>query len=672
MVPVAAVGAGPVPSVDDLLQLPFQDVLAVRIRSAGKREEEIRDIPASVTIVTRQEIERYGWVTFEEVLRNVPGFYLLDNIEDRYIGTRGAAGGGVQFLVNGISQHPSLQKTLTGTEIARLDIPVESIDRIEVIRGPMSVIYGNNAFQGVINVVTNAIDQSGPRASASLGTHQSGRLFGRAGAVFEDGFIVLNAGGYQTGGLTGAYADMMGPGQLAALSPAMHRTMDGDMDQRQGSLDLSAQWQGWQANVRLNRRDYGLYAFSPPFDQGTRVQLDTLHASLGYSHRFSDDLGLKITGIYSTERYNAYQIDLLFPGFGGDQRQDSRRAELEMDLHWRPTASLDAIAGYRLLHIDGVENRPSIPPLIDDRIELAPVTTHDLFAQVSWRIAEPLRLIGGVRVSLLPDAYRQMRRQRTDPVPVLLSVANDDPTQINGQIALLWTPRPDQVLKLSWGTASQDTDQINVPEPERIHTLEANYTLTRPRWMLTAGLFQNRLSQLVRTIQRVDPQTDLYITVDDNSGRWRTRGLELIAEARPLQGLNISASLTWQQTEDKNTGVDPGYSPALLGKLKASWSHGPMTYAAYAHYVDGMDADWDFVTGAEPGVVRRIGEPVPGYWNLGLNLRWDPTGPGPYAALNVSNLLDGENRYPANELTDFERGLIGPGRIVTATIGYAF
>ena len=116
-------------------------------------------------------------------------------------------------------QHPSLQKTLTGTEIARLDIPVESIDRVEVIRGPMSVIYGNNAFQGVINVVTNAIDENGSRASVSLGTHQSGRLFGRVGTVFEDGFVVLNAGGYQTGGLTGAYADMMGPGAARGAEP---------------------------------------------------------------------------------------------------------------------------------------------------------------------------------------------------------------------------------------------------------------------------------------------------------------------------------------------------------------------------------------------------------------------------------------------------------------------
>ena len=108
--------------------------------------------------------------------------------------------------------------------------------------------------------------------------------------------------------------------------------------------------------------DYGVYAFSPPFDEGTRIRLDTLHASLGHVHQFNDDLGLRITGTYSTEHYDAYQFDFRLPEVSGDQQQQSRRWELEVDLHWRPTSNLDAIAGYRLLHIDAVQNQVDIPP----------------------------------------------------------------------------------------------------------------------------------------------------------------------------------------------------------------------------------------------------------------------------------------------------------------------
>ncbi|MGD8498535.1 MAG: TonB-dependent receptor, partial [Chromatiales bacterium] len=271
-----------------------------------------------------------------------------------------------------------------------------------------------------------------------------------------------------------------------------------------------------------------------------------------------------------------------------------------------------------------------------------------------------------------PSAYRYDRVDNRSGETVRRVTRPEGPTALNGRVAALWSPTPEQVVKLIWGSASQDGADADFAELERIETLELSTTLTRSRWMLSASLFQNDISSIARTIQVLDPQTGDYESFDDNSGRWRTRGVELILDARPLPELNLSGSLTWQQTEDRRGPVDPGYSPALLAKLKADWRRGPMTYAVFAHYVDEMDADWDFVTGPDQGVTARIGESVPGYWGLGLNLRWDPAGPGPYADLNVSNLLDVEIRYPANELTDFERGLIGPGRTVALTAGYAF
>jgi len=102
---------------------------------------------------------------------------------------------------------------------------VESIDRVEVIRGPMSVISGNNAFLGVVNVVTNEIERNGPRISLSYGSRDSGRLFARLGAESDKGFVVLNAGAYRSDGLDAVYADMMGPNQLARLARTFFRAM---------------------------------------------------------------------------------------------------------------------------------------------------------------------------------------------------------------------------------------------------------------------------------------------------------------------------------------------------------------------------------------------------------------------------------------------------------------
>ena len=75
--------------------------------SASKRPETVADIPASVTVITRRDLERMGYPNLDEVLRNVPGLYLVDNYEDQLIGVRGGIGGGIQFLVNGVPRHPT-------------------------------------------------------------------------------------------------------------------------------------------------------------------------------------------------------------------------------------------------------------------------------------------------------------------------------------------------------------------------------------------------------------------------------------------------------------------------------------------------------------------------------------------------------------------------------------
>lgn len=388
----------------NLLDLPFDDLLRVEIRSAGKRDEQIRDIPASVTILTREEIERYGWITFEELLRNVPGFFILDTIDERLIGSRGTVGGGVQLLVNGVPQHQTRQKALTLPEIAQMNIPVESIDRIEVIRGPMSVIYGNNAFLGVINVVTNKIGRNGPRVSASYGSRDSGRLFARLGTQTHDGFIVLNAGGYRTDGLDGAYADMMGPAQLAWLVPGMHSSLDGDVPQRDVSLDLSAGWGEWTADLRYTEKDYGVYLFTPSFENGNQPRLTTWHAALGWEHAIAENLGVRASAVASEERVELTDFDFISPAIDGGQRMHYRRWDMELDLVWDPRQNLNLLAGYRLRQVEDIKNMATVPPLVDQTNRVGTFATHDLFTEVAWKPVERLRLVGGVRLSRLPNS----------------------------------------------------------------------------------------------------------------------------------------------------------------------------------------------------------------------------------------------------------------------------
>jgi len=393
---LAAPGALATAPDSPLLDLSFEDLLQFEISSAGKREEQLRDIPASVTILTRKEIERYGWVTFEELLANVPGLFIHNSLYDRRIGSRGTLGGAMQLLVNGVPQHSTRQKQLVFSEIPLVSLPVESIDRIEIIRGPMSVIYGNNAFLGVINVVTNEISSYGPRLSASIGNRSSGRLFARAGKGFSEGFFALNLGGYRTDGFDANYADMMSPEQRAAMEPGMRRSLDGDTPLRDLNLDLSAGWGDWTLDLRYTQEKYGYYFYTPPFDEGNRVRVSTWHASLGWERAVTDDLRLRATALASSQYQDYYAYDFISAALEGDQTMGDTQFNLEFNLLWDPQPEVNLLLGYRFRWNQDIKNDVRIPSLLDLTHRVDDYATNDLFGELSWRPLQQLRVVGGL------------------------------------------------------------------------------------------------------------------------------------------------------------------------------------------------------------------------------------------------------------------------------------
>lgn len=131
------------------------------ISTAGKRNQSIGQIPASVVIVSKEEIAAQGYQSVPEILENVTGLYLFrDNSwsgGDPIVGMRGFFSQGfnndIIILVNGVNMY---EEYWGFYPFSRFPIGVEAIDRIEIVRGPMSVLYGSGAFFGAINIITNA------------------------------------------------------------------------------------------------------------------------------------------------------------------------------------------------------------------------------------------------------------------------------------------------------------------------------------------------------------------------------------------------------------------------------------------------------------------------------------------------------------------------------------
>jgi len=149
----------------DLSKLSLEQLVDLKIDSvygASAYLQKVTEAPSSVTIVTAEQIRRYGFRTLADVLRSVRGFYVTYDRNYSYVGVRGFSRPGdynarVLLLIDGHRLNDNVfGSALIGSEFP-LDIAL--IERLEIIRGPSSSLYGTSAFFAVINVITRDTQQ---------------------------------------------------------------------------------------------------------------------------------------------------------------------------------------------------------------------------------------------------------------------------------------------------------------------------------------------------------------------------------------------------------------------------------------------------------------------------------------------------------------------------------
>jgi len=165
------------------------------VYGASGFKQKVTEAPASVTIITSEEIQRYGYRTLADILRNVPGFYVTYDRNYSYLGVRGFGIPGqynntVALLIDGHRLNDNIfDSALIGTEFP---LDVDLIDRVEVIRGPNSSLYVASAFLAVIDVITKR-GRDMPKLSvagevASFGTYEGRVSYGNK---FNNGLELL-------------------------------------------------------------------------------------------------------------------------------------------------------------------------------------------------------------------------------------------------------------------------------------------------------------------------------------------------------------------------------------------------------------------------------------------------------------------------------------------------
>jgi len=152
-----AVGLPASASAQNVVLQAFENLGRLVVTAAGF-EQAVADAPASITVITREELENASYTNLADALREVQGVAVTGTGNERDIQIRGLPGSYTLIMVDGRRQSTREARTngSSGYEQSFLP-PIEQIDRIEVVRGPMSSLYGSDAMGGVINVITRPV-----------------------------------------------------------------------------------------------------------------------------------------------------------------------------------------------------------------------------------------------------------------------------------------------------------------------------------------------------------------------------------------------------------------------------------------------------------------------------------------------------------------------------------
>ena len=187
----------PASASTDLLSMDVESLLNMKVVTASKFAQPIADAPGVITVVSQDELQRFGGVTLSEILARVPGLqpttaYFTDR---SIIAARGDQtkinGGHILFLINGRPSREVLEGGLVSDILE--SFPVNVLERIEVVKGPGSVLYGSNAFSAVVNLITKKADRNGFSLAALPGAN--GTVASSGQGTFACGSFSLVGGG---------------------------------------------------------------------------------------------------------------------------------------------------------------------------------------------------------------------------------------------------------------------------------------------------------------------------------------------------------------------------------------------------------------------------------------------------------------------------------------------
>lgn len=681
LLPTYSAQADPDAGLDQLLSLSMNDLMSLKIRISTNTAQTLARAPSVVSVITADDIRATGATNLTEILQSVPGIYIRANLFGfrPQVTFRGAAGTHALLMVNGAP----IKDLMWSSGIFWKGLPTSMIERVEIIRGPGSALFGSDASAGVINVITRTagqIEQSeagiraGSFATQAGWIHHGGQwngfdigfsadlstTYGHAPYIAADGQTIQDAKeGTQLSQAPGQ-AHYGWQGQDLRFSIARdHWRLQADY---MGHSDLEIGLTGAAVldpttRASDNRYNLGLFYNNEAYarDWGVNAELRYYHldytSGSGFQERppgyvcsgancngiapgiYPDGLlnqirsaergfNLEASGLYTGIRKHALRIG------GGYSSNDLYFVEQFVNFGIGPDGNL-LPAGSPLVNIS--DTAQAITPEQIRQIRY-------LFMQDIWTIADDWELTAGARY----DHY------------------SDFGGSLNPRLALVWQTSKDLTTKLMYGQAFRAPSFLE---------LYANTAANNPNPDLTPELSNTwDLSFCYSATENLKLGLDIYqfeqsnlIAADAtrtfrNLGNRTSRGLELEAQWQADKKLRIAGNIS---IIDEDDATFPDSLPKSKAYLRTDWAFAP-------HWNWNIQANW---IGKRTMSSTNGRSPLDAYKLVDTTLRYSPH-PDWALTTSIRNLFDVDAREYSSP--SIPGNLPLPGRSFSAELIWKF
>lgn len=555
---------GPLPA--DLTEMALEQLMAIEVTTisgASRYEQPINQAPAAVTVITAEEIKRYGYRHLADVLQSVPGFSITNDRNYQYAGIRGFGllgdyGTRMLLLVDGIRQNEAISES---GYVGQQSVDVDLIERVEVIRGPGHTLYGANALLAVVNIITKrGRDLNGTELSGEAGsfaTYKGRMSYGRR---FNGDLELLLSGSF----LHSAGQDLYFR-EFDTPATNFGWARNGDREQA-GSAFLKLAYRDLTLEASYTNRTKGIPTapWGTVFnDSRTETTDASMFVDLKYQHTFDNDLDMM--GRISWNKYwydgrYLYDSEPPEPPYRYSNYDKQRATWLmgELQLTGQIGEHHRLVGGLEFRHVlrlDQENHDEGSSPVLNSR-----ETAWNMggYLQDEYQILDELTLTTGIRFDYF-DTFG---------------------STINPRVAVIYTPWSRTALKLLFGTA------FRPPSAYEMYYADGNTQKTNPDLREESSLngevilehnfgkglraslsgYYTRIRDMITLV--TDPNDNLLVFRNVDTAE--LLGMELTLTTKLENGVQGRFSYTLQDARNADTGQWLANSARHLAKLNVT------------------------------------------------------------------------------------------------------